>query len=70
MPLLAVRVALGKLAPGEDMVAIPGTKRRVCLKPNVGAVSVELPAADLDRINEVAPPGAAIGVRDPTLIVS
>src|SRR3712207_2219762 len=43
------------LAQGEDIVAIPGTKRRRYLQENVGALDVNLTSADLARIDEVAP---------------
>jgi len=51
------------LAQGEDVVPIPGTKRRSYLEENVGAAGVELTSADLARLAEIAPPGAAAGGR-------
>jgi aryl-alcohol dehydrogenase-like predicted oxidoreductase len=51
------------LAQGEDVVPIPGTKRRRYLEENLGALELELSAADLARIDEVVPPGAAAGAR-------
>ena len=53
------------LAQGDDMVPIPGTKRRRYLEENVGSLQVELTPADLARIDEVAPHGAAAGQRYP-----
>ena len=53
------------LAQGEDVVPIPGTKRRQYLEENVGALGVEITAAELRRIDEVAPKGAAAGTRYP-----
>jgi aryl-alcohol dehydrogenase-like predicted oxidoreductase len=53
------------LAQGEDIIPIPGTKRRKYLEENVGGVSVTLTADDLRRIDEVAPHGAASGARYP-----
>jgi aryl-alcohol dehydrogenase-like predicted oxidoreductase len=53
------------LAQGEDIVPIPGTKRRRYLEDNLGALDVELSATDLARIDEVLPPGAASGTRYP-----
>jgi aryl-alcohol dehydrogenase-like predicted oxidoreductase len=53
------------LAQGDDVVPIPGTTRRTSLEENVGAVSVVLTLADLRRINEVMPAGAAAGTRYP-----
>ena len=53
------------LAQGNDLVPIPGTKRRQFLEENVGAIHVTLTRADLERINEIAPKGAAAGDRYP-----
>jgi aryl-alcohol dehydrogenase-like predicted oxidoreductase len=53
------------LAQGDDIVPIPGTKRRKYLQENVGALSVELTSADLSRIDEVAPKHAFAGSRYP-----
>ncbi len=53
------------LAQGEDIIPIPGTKRRSYLEENAGAVNVKLTAEDLRRIDEVAPHGAASGARYP-----
>jgi aryl-alcohol dehydrogenase-like predicted oxidoreductase len=53
------------LAQGEDIVPIPGTKRRKYLEENIAAVNVALTAADLERIDRVLPPGAASGTRYP-----
>ena len=50
------------LAQGEDIIPIPGTKRRKYLEENVGALDVKLSAEDLRRIEEVAPKGAAAGL--------
>ena len=51
------------LAQGEDVVPIPGTKRRSYLEENVGAVGVQLTADDLARLAQIAPPGVAEGGR-------
>ena len=60
------QLALGwVLAQGEDIVPIPGTKRRKYLEENVGALEVRLGEDDLRRINEVFPPEAAAGPRYP-----
>lgn len=53
------------LAQGEDIVPIPGTKRRTYLEQNAGALGVELTAADLARIDRVARPEAVAGTRYP-----
>jgi aryl-alcohol dehydrogenase-like predicted oxidoreductase len=51
------------LAQGDDIAAIPGSKRRNKLEDNAGALAVSLSAADRDRIDRVLPPGAAAGER-------
>jgi len=55
------------LSQGEDIVPIPGTKRRSYLEENVAAVEVSLSAEDLRRIDELAPVGAAAGERYPDM---
>lgn len=51
------------LAQGEDIVPIPGTKRRTYLEENAGALEAILTPDDLARINAVAPKDAAVGAR-------
>src|SRR5215208_2308568 len=51
------------LAQGEDIVPIPGTKQRRYLDENVQSLRIEMTATDLERIEEVAPKGAASGDR-------
>ena len=51
------------MAQGNDMVPIPGTKRREFLEENIGAINVTLTRQDLARIDEIAPKGAAAGER-------
>jgi aryl-alcohol dehydrogenase-like predicted oxidoreductase len=51
------------LAQGEDIVPIPGTKRRKYLDENIAALDVELSSDDLRRLDEILPPGAAAGER-------
>ena len=53
------------LAQGNDIVPIPGTKRRSYLEQNVQATQVKLSAADLAEIDAVFPLGAATGLRYP-----
>jgi aryl-alcohol dehydrogenase-like predicted oxidoreductase len=53
------------LAQGDDIVPIPGTKRRKYLEENVGALNVNLSQEDLARIDEVFPPDVAAGKRYP-----
>ena len=57
------------LAQGDDIVPIPGTKRRRYLEENAGALSVTLSPADLDRIAAVAPVGVASGARYPVQVM-
>jgi aryl-alcohol dehydrogenase-like predicted oxidoreductase len=58
------------LAQGPDVVPIPGTKRRRYLEDNAGALDVRLTRADLARIDEVAPHGAAAGPRYPEFMMA
>jgi aryl-alcohol dehydrogenase-like predicted oxidoreductase len=51
------------LAQGDDVVPIPGTKRRKYLEDNVGALDVRLTDEELARIDRVFPKGAAAGER-------
>jgi aryl-alcohol dehydrogenase-like predicted oxidoreductase len=57
------------LAQGDDIVPIPGTKRRTYLEENVGALDVRLDAKDLARIDEALPAGAAAGLRYPEFMM-
>jgi aryl-alcohol dehydrogenase-like predicted oxidoreductase len=54
------------LSRGQDVVPIPGTKRRKYLDDNLGAVDVKLTKEDLADIEAIAPPGVASGERYPT----
>jgi aryl-alcohol dehydrogenase-like predicted oxidoreductase len=51
------------LAQGDDIVPIPGTKRRRYLEENMGALNVRLTPDDLSRIDEIAPRGVTAGDR-------
>jgi aryl-alcohol dehydrogenase-like predicted oxidoreductase len=51
------------LAQGDDIVPIPGTKRRKYLEENVAAIDVALTPEDLEAIQAIFPPGAAAGPR-------
>ena len=53
------------LAQGDDMVPIPGTKRRSYLEENVAATDVSLSADDLAAIDDIFPAGAVAGLRYP-----
>ena len=55
------------MAQGDDVVPIPGTKRRGYLEQNVAAAELELSSEDLDRIDEAAPVGSAAGDRYPDM---
>jgi aryl-alcohol dehydrogenase-like predicted oxidoreductase len=58
------QLALGwLLAQGQDVVPIPGTKRVRYLEENLAALDVSLTAAELRRIDEVAPVGVTSGDR-------
>jgi aryl-alcohol dehydrogenase-like predicted oxidoreductase len=51
------------LAQGDDVVPIPGTKRRQYLEENAGALDVDLTPEDLAAIEEVTPRGSVAGPR-------
>ncbi len=51
------------LHQGNDVVPIPGTKRRTYLEENVAALDIALSGADLARLDELAPKGATAGDR-------
>jgi aryl-alcohol dehydrogenase-like predicted oxidoreductase len=51
------------LAQGDDMIPIPGTKRRVYLEQNAAAAEIRLSAKDLEQLNAVAPRNVARGER-------
>lgn len=58
------QLALGwVLAQGEEIVPIPGTKRRRYLEENVGALTVQLSREDLSRIDAAFPKDVAAGAR-------
>jgi aryl-alcohol dehydrogenase-like predicted oxidoreductase len=51
------------LAQGDDIVPIPGTKRRRYLEENIGALDVQLSPKELAEIDTILPAGAAAGSR-------
>ncbi len=51
------------LAQGDDIVPIPGTKRRSYLAENVAALSVRLTLEELAEIDRALPPDSAAGTR-------
>jgi aryl-alcohol dehydrogenase-like predicted oxidoreductase len=53
------------LAQGEDIIPIPGTKRKTYLEDNVGAASVTLSPEELAHVNAAVPAGAMAGERYP-----
>ena len=53
------------LAQGEDIIPIPGTKRRTYLEQNLKALEIELSATEIERLNTMAPHGIAAGLRYP-----
>lgn len=53
------------LAQGNDIVPIPGTKRRTYLDENLGAAKIQLSEKELREIEEIAPKGVAAGPRYP-----
>ena len=53
------------LAQGDNIVPIPGTKRRRYLEENVQAVDVTLDEAALERLNQTFKPGVTSGTRYP-----
>jgi len=55
------------LHQSEDIVPIPGTKRREYLEENAAADDIELSADELERIDEAAPAGVAAGERYPDM---
>ncbi|MEH2442496.1 aldo/keto reductase [Nostoc sp.] len=55
------------LAQGEDIVPIPGTKRRTYLEENVAATDITLTEEELNRLEAVAPKGVAAGDRYPDM---
>ena len=58
------------LARGDDIVPIPGTKRRTYLEENIAAGTVAISAAEMDEIAELLPRGAASGERYPAYMMA
>jgi len=57
------------LAQGEDIVPIPGTKRRGYLEDNLGALDVRLDTGELAALDAVFPRDAAAGLRYPAAMM-
>ncbi|MGC2520552.1 MAG: aldo/keto reductase [Burkholderiales bacterium] len=53
------------LAQGEDIVPIPGTKRRSYLEQNAAAADIRLTAAEIAQLAQAFPPGVPAGTRYP-----
>lgn len=58
------------LAQGEDIVPIPGTKRRHYLEENAKAADLTLSAEELGELDRAFPPGIASGTRYPEHMMS
>ncbi len=54
-------------AQGDDIVPIPGSKRRERLEENAAAVSIHLAADNLREIDSLVPAGMAAGTRYPEM---
>ena len=55
------------MAKGEEIVPIPGTKRRTYLEENLAAAEIRLTAADVHHLDEAVPRGATAGARYPDM---
>ncbi len=51
------------LAKGDDLVPIPGTKRRKYLEENAGAANITLTPAEIAELEAAMPPEAVKGER-------
>lgn len=58
------------LAQGDDIIPIPGTKRREYLEQNAGALAVDMTPEELTQIEAIAPQGVAAGARYPEASMS
>jgi aryl-alcohol dehydrogenase-like predicted oxidoreductase len=58
------------LAQGDDLVAIPGTKRRTYLEQNLAATGITLSPGELRELGELAPAGVAAGDRYPPAMMA
>jgi aryl-alcohol dehydrogenase-like predicted oxidoreductase len=55
------------MAKGEEIVPIPGTKRRTYLEENIAAAEVRLTAAEVQRLDAAVPRGVTAGARYPDM---
>ena len=53
------------MAQGEDIVPIPGTKRRRYLEENVAAAEIALTASEIESLGAACPLGVTAGARYP-----
>jgi aryl-alcohol dehydrogenase-like predicted oxidoreductase len=53
------------LALGNDIVPIPGTKRKQRIDENLAPLNIKLSPEDVKRISDAAPVGAGAGTRYP-----
>ncbi len=58
------------MSRGDDIVPIPGTKRRAYLDENLHADTIAFTADELTEIESIAPKGAAAGLRYPAAAMS
>ena len=58
------------LAQGDDIVPIPGTKKRTYLEENLGALALELSPEELVRLAVAVPKGSTAGLRYPANMMS
>ena len=58
------------MARGDDIVPIPGTKRRSYLEENIAAAEITFTPAELAAIDAACPHGAAAGLRYPAATMS
>ena len=58
------------LAQGDDIVPIPGTKRRSYLEENIAAGGISISSAELAEIAAALPRGAASGERYPASMMA
>ena len=67
---LALSWVLAQSVGQGSIVPIPGTKRRTFLEENSGALDVPLSRLELARLDEIAPKGAASGMRYPQAVMA
>jgi aryl-alcohol dehydrogenase-like predicted oxidoreductase len=66
--ITAAQLALAwVMAQGEDIVPIPGTKRRAFLEQNVAAAEIRLTPEEVARLDRAVPRGIAAGPRYPDM---